>query len=137
MTQPIINIQAIDHINLSVTDLERSIAFYQQLFGFEIKEDHRDGNPYTYVILGTNGKAFLAIYEDPEARLPDHDFISHWGFVVGPLDPVREQLRAAGVAWRYPERNDGILVWERSRSMYIDDPDGHEIELVEVFGGGN
>ena len=132
-----INIQGIDHINLSVTNLERSIAFYRDLFGFDIREDHREDGQYTYVIMGAGQAAFLAIYEEADVAPPERPFISHWGFVVGPLEPVRERLQAAGVGWLYPERNGGILQWDRSRSMYIEDPDGHEIELVEVFGGGN
>ncbi len=33
----------------------------------------------------------------------------------------------------YPE---GVIHYPQSRSVYISDPDGHEIELVERFAGG-
>ena len=30
----------------------------------------------------------------------------------------------------------GVYEWEYSRSVYITDPNGYEVELTEVFGGG-
>ena len=29
----------------------------------------------------------------------------------------------------------GLYEWEHSRSVYITDPNGYEVELTEVFGG--
>ena len=37
-----ISINAIDHLNLSVADLDASIDFYGSVFGLEIAEDQRD-----------------------------------------------------------------------------------------------
>jgi hypothetical protein len=30
----------------------------------------------------------------------------------------------------------GVVQWEKSRSVYILDPNGYEIELSEIDGGG-
>ena len=137
MTSPPIAVQGIDHINMSVGDLEASIRFYTTVFGFEIREDHRDRAGKPYVIMGTGKVAYLAIYQDASARQPKHPHFNHFGFVVGPLDAARARLQALGIAWLYDDEDDGLFVWAHSRSTYIQDPDGHEIELVEVFGGGN
>jgi hypothetical protein len=29
-----------------------------------------------------------------------------------------------------------VVAWQKSRSIYIKDPNGYEIELSEVWGGG-
>jgi len=31
---------------------------------------------------------------------------------------------------------DGIIYWEKSKSLYIVDPSGYEIELGQIAGGG-
>jgi catechol 2,3-dioxygenase-like lactoylglutathione lyase family enzyme len=136
MNKTPITVNAIDHINMSVRDLARAIVFYRDVFGFEIREDRRDHPEMPHVIMGAGARAYLAIYADAQARAPEQAFINHWGFVVGELEPVRERLRDLGVDVHYAERNDGIIQWPHSRSLYVSDPDGHEIELVEVFGGG-
>ena len=40
-----IPVSNIDHINLSVRNLQHSIAFYRDVFGFDIKQDERSGKP--------------------------------------------------------------------------------------------
>ncbi len=43
------------HVNLRVSDVERSIRFYCDVFGFEVKR-HRPGSPLAF--LGVGGAAF-------------------------------------------------------------------------------
>lgn len=137
MSERPISIKAIDHINLSVPDLASAIDFYSRVFNFVVREDHRDRTELApYVILGAEGRAYLAIYEEADAAEPEHPFVSHWGFVVGDLDPVLERLRKLGVPTQWPDQPDGVFEWAHSRSVYIRDPAGHDIELVENFGGG-
>ena len=131
-----IQIQAIDHINISTRNLDQSIDFYHDILGFDIREDHRNETA-PYVIMGHAKSAYLAIHERENTARPTQPFIGHWGLVVGDLDHVRAQLKAKKQACLYPERNDGLIIYPHSRSTYIEDPDGHEIELVETFAGGN
>lgn len=133
---PPIQVQGIDHINMAVRDLDRSIDFYRDTFGFDIREDGRGRTQAPFVILGLGQRVFLALHLEARTALPDQPFIGHWGFVVGDIDAVRQRLQELNVVWLYPERNDGLIVYPQSRSTYICDPDGHEIELTEKFGGG-
>jgi catechol 2,3-dioxygenase-like lactoylglutathione lyase family enzyme len=42
-----------------------------------------------------------------------------------------------GVPVLYTERwRDGVVEYPQSRSVYVADPDGNEIELTSAFGGG-
>ena len=48
-------------------------------------------------------------------------------------------MRALGVPVLYDDDDDGdggIIRYPRSRSLYVQDPDGNEIELTSAFGGG-
>lgn len=135
--QPI-RVQGIDHVNLSVADLERSVDFYRKLFGFTVRERGIGGERQRFVIMHAGGRAFLALHERDEAPEPPVKASpNHWGFAVGALEPVIERLRELDVAIRpVPGTDDGVVRHAHSRSIYIEDPDGHEIELAEIFGGG-
>jgi len=123
-----LEISAIDHINLNVKDLKKTIVFYQRLFGFEIKEEGvREGAPYA--IIGSNKRAFLALYESQEFNLDG--FVNHFGFHIENFEEIMPTLIEQKVEYLY----GGPYAYEKSRSVYIIDPNGIEIELSEKFGG--
>lgn len=135
-----IPVSAIDHVNITVSDLERARDFYVNTFGFRVLEDEiNPSRNRRYIIVGADRVA-VALHPAPEVSSgADNDgFVrpgraNHWGFVVGDLDRARAALIDAGVTLRF----DGeIIAYPGSRSLYIEDPDGHEIELSEVHAGG-
>ena len=131
-----ISINAIDHINLTVTDLGRSIEFYRRVFGLEVREDQRQ-NERPYAIVGQAGVGYVALHERQGSGESGRGPINHWGFVVDDFDALRRQLDALGVDVLYrTEVGDGTFVYPRSLSLYVADPDGNEIELTSRFGGG-
>lgn len=127
-----IGISRIDHINMRVKSLTQSITFYRTNFGFQMKEDQRtDEEPW--VIIGLPGIAYLCMYEHPDKEKTDTALtISHFGFAIEDFDRAVESLEAGGVTILY----GGAVDWPHSRSIYIKDPSGHEIELCEKVGGG-
>lgn len=115
---------SIDHINMSVRNLEESVDFYSALFGFEVKKEQpRDDSK----IIG-NDAIKLCLYEDP--NLGRTYGINHFGFHVKNFDQVLDACDSMGVDVRYD------IDWEHSRSIYIIDPNGYSVELSEVQGGG-
>ncbi|WDD98796.1 VOC family protein [Thalassomonas actiniarum] len=121
-------VNGIDHINLKVADLAKTCAFYHALFGFE---ELRDMPEVSGKIIG-NKQAKLALYQvDGFEKYEKHGF-SHVSFQVDNF----EQALAACEKIQAPIKYNGILEWEKSRSLYILDPNGYEIELAEVWGGG-
>ncbi len=116
----------IDHINMIVKDLDESIEFYSTVFGFVVKKKQPEQDS---VIIGDENVK-LCIYEGDSAG--DRNGISHFGFHVTDFDEVLETCKRLNVPVKY----NGILEWEKSRSVYIEDPNGYEIELSEVEGGG-
>jgi catechol 2,3-dioxygenase-like lactoylglutathione lyase family enzyme len=83
------------------------------------------------VIIG-NENAKLAIYEDSEFDINENNGFAHVSFHIKNFDdiiPVCEQL---GITIKY----GGPVEWPHSRSIYIDDPSGYEVELSEIWGGG-
>jgi lactoylglutathione lyase len=116
---------SIDHINMNVKNLEESVAFYKELFGFEIKKEQPEQDS---VIIG-NDTIKLCMYEVSDDIKKGG--ISHFGFHVENFDAVIAKCQEMNIEMPYD-----MLDWEHSRSVYIFDPSGHEIELAEVQGGG-
>src|SRR5690606_26019168 len=95
---------------------------------------------------GAWGESLVVIPVTPDVRLVIHDAqaavrrkarcVKRWGFVVGDLDRVRELVWELGVkVARDSGAPDHIYRWPSSRSLYVQAPDGHEIQLVEIRSG--
>jgi catechol 2,3-dioxygenase-like lactoylglutathione lyase family enzyme len=109
----------LNHVALTVSDRERSAAFYAEHFGLT-QRVHDDEH---LLILASEDGALLALWEGtPPAELPR---TNHFGFQLNSPDEVRaarERLRAAGV----PETEWGPSGPAR---VQVSDPDGYRVEL--------
>lgn len=120
-----IKVKAVDHINFFAKDLRETEQFYYDIFGFEVKKDQPEDNSK---IIG-NDNIKLCVYENREKTV--RGGINHFGFNVENFDEIVDLCKKHNVEMPY-----GVMEWEHSRSVYIVDPNGYEIELSEVFGGG-
>ena len=113
------------HIQIAVSDLERSLAFYTGLLGMEelFRADET-------VFLRTPGARELLALQPVEGPVdPKAGGMDHFGFYVTPedLDVAVAQVRAAGVE-----------VLEKGSFApgvpfaYIKDPDGYTVELSGI-----
>ena len=122
--------KSIDHINMKVRNLAESVKFYTELFGFEIKqEDNPNKADIPSKIIG-NDSVKLCLYEVP--NMSPEGGIAHFGFHIDNFSEVLSKCKELGVKVLY----GGEVDWEKSKSVYIIDPSGYEIELSEVSGGG-
>lgn len=58
--------------------------------------------------------------------------IDHLNLDVKNYEDVIQKCTELGIDFFY----GGPIEWERSSSIYIKNPNGYEIELAKVFGGG-
>ncbi len=117
----------IDHFNINVLDLERSLAFYEQALG--LKEERRktakDGS-YIIVFLDdgtTAGKLELTWLKSQEIpyNLGDEEF--HIAFKTQNFD----------AAYALHKQMDCICYENKKMGIYfINDPDGYWLEVVPV-----
>jgi catechol 2,3-dioxygenase-like lactoylglutathione lyase family enzyme len=104
----------IDHVSIQVTDLPRSIAFYEKMFGLtNVSED----KPNEIVRLGVGKKALVSLHHKSPTGLVDHFAIGVEGFN---RDAVTKQLKALGVT---PEDN-------LDAGFHIKDPEGMAVQIV-------
>lgn len=129
-------VSAIDHANLQVTDLDASIDFYRRVFGFKVLEDGRSIPPGGWAIIGLPDAVYVAFGVTKDSSPARGKRIAHFGLVAEDALSTLERLKKEGVPI-VPRGPGGsaILPYPRSQSIYIRDPDGHEIELTTRFGG--
>ena len=127
-----VNARCIDHVNLSVRNLDKSIDFYSRLLGIGIKE-RGEGQGVRWCILGDPDRFYVCFFELPQGVFRPNDIhINHVGFVVDDIEETVRRIHELGFRLLF---NDAPLEWPRSKSAYVADPDGIMIEFTDKFGG--
>lgn len=110
-------VRGLNHLTLAVTDLERSIAFYRDLLGCDLRASWADG---AYLEAGA---LWLCLSRDPAAVETQHADYTHYAFDVAPeaFDELSARIRVGAQLWKN-NRSEGA-------SLYFLDPDGHRLEL--------
>lgn len=120
---PVLEAATLNHASLIVSDVERSVAFYQRTFGLAVKSTQQGG-----VNLAV-GDAFLGIYQGGANATPH---INHVCFGLRGFDPdaTVAALEARGLPAEARTR-DGVT------QVYTADPDNLRVQLQDVsFCGG-
>jgi catechol 2,3-dioxygenase-like lactoylglutathione lyase family enzyme len=121
---------SIDHVNMKVKNLADSVEFYCNLFGFEIKQEENPNKTDVPSKIIGNNSIKLCLYE--VASMTPEGGIAHFGFHIANFEQVIAKCQDLGVQILY----GGEVDWEKSKSVYIVDPSGYEIELSKISGGG-
>ena len=120
----------LEHVNLTVSDLDRALNFYGTLLGLEVRWSGLSSDGRRAAHLGDD-RHYLAFFESaPDARSRvTTDYIgvgiNHFGFVVPDLDEAKTRLETLGLAAHHEADYDP------GRRLYFFDHDGIEVELVE------
>jgi lactoylglutathione lyase len=127
-----VGIARVDYIILYVRDLDASVAFYRDIIGLPFKFQDK-----AYAEFATENVKFGLlprsevkglIGKDPSTG-PDSEVL----FVVDDVDAWHERLRERGVRI-LSEPTD--RPWGH-RTLYVEDPDGHVVELAQEITRGS
>src|SRR3954447_4810438 len=110
-------------VHLTVSDLGRSIAFYERSIGLQLARREGAG-----AALGAGGEDLLVLTEEPDARPAGrHAGLYHFAL----LHPSRLELaRAAQRLIETETPVSGASDHKISEAIYLPDPDGNGIELA-------
>ncbi|HHU48958.1 MAG TPA: lactoylglutathione lyase [Clostridiales bacterium] len=115
----------IDHININVTDLEKSLAFYSEALGLrEIRRHEASDGSFILVYIG-NDKSPISIeltwLRDKEGSYELGDNETHIAFKVDNYEEAYENHKKMGC----------ICFENKAMGIYfIEDPDGYWLEVV-------
>ena len=117
-------IDRIDHLNITVADIDRSIEFYQRVLGMR---SERMGEGRAALLFGEQ-KIHLdlagATAMSGEKRMPAHIcFITD-----APIAEIAAHVERCGVPIRMQGPRAGAV--GTIQSVYIDDPDNNSIEIA-------
>ena len=126
------------HAMLRVSDLDRSLDFYTRLLGMQVLErrDHKK-NQFSQAYLGYGGgfagMALELVFNwSGEEPFTHGSSFGHIAIEVTGITALCNRLAAAGVPMPRPPRaqrhGENIVA-------FVEDPDGHRIELVQAPSG--
>jgi catechol 2,3-dioxygenase-like lactoylglutathione lyase family enzyme len=126
------HIDRLDHLVLTVGDIERSVAFYRDVLGMQPVTFGGGRTALTFgqskINLHVVGKEF-----EPNARRPVAGSADICLITSDRLEAVRAELDAHGVAVEEgPVERTGAV--GRLLSVYVRDPDGNLVEISNDLG---
>ncbi len=125
-------LKRLQHLVLWVSDVDRSVRFYQDIVGLEVKRQYP--NAAFMKIPGSPDDHHLGLFEQTGVPRPDERVarMYHSAWEVGEItDLVRARLRLAEAGALVGQSDHGV-----SLSLYAKDPDGLEFEIFWTVPGG-
>ena len=140
-------IKAMNHVGISVADIDRSIAFYRDMLGMQVVvRTSFEGDQYATILRlkGASGRVALLraaamqieLFEfscpvprggERDRPVCDHG-ITHFCIEVHDIDATYRRLRDSGVVFHC----EPLDFLGGARATYGRDPDGNVFELLEV-----
>jgi len=110
------------YVHLTIANLDRSLAFYQNVLGFQLQR--RSGDT---VYLGAGGNDLLALTERPNATKPRRTTgLYHFAVLVPSRRELAQVIRRVAETRTPAQGASDHLV---SEALYLADPDGNGIEI--------
>jgi glyoxylase I family protein len=102
----------IDHVSIQVADLQRSVDFYQKMFGFSVvSQEQKLG-----IIRLGNGRTLVSLNHQSPAGIVDH-------FAIGVPRFTKES------AARYLRQRGGTVEDDPYAGLHVKDPDGINVQI--------
>jgi catechol 2,3-dioxygenase-like lactoylglutathione lyase family enzyme len=142
---------ATDHTGITVSNLERSLDFWQNVLGFEFSHSAHQSGAMAEQITGVkDAELTLAVLKTPGGHKielleyhapPDRKHVAlrpcdvgsvHVAFTVDNLDTILSKIAASG--WKAAGEPQTLTVGPNAgkRVVYVRDPDGTTIEFMQA-----
>ena len=107
---------SINHVSVLVSDMARSIEFYNRVFGLSVQNEDKANK---IARLGIGGKVLVSLRVEPPPGLVDHFAIGVDGFN---REAVTKELQAMGLT---PHENLEF-------GFHVKDPDGANVQITGI-----
>ncbi|WP_442579842.1 VOC family protein [Mesorhizobium sp. ASY16-5R] len=127
-----LTVSSIAHVAIRVKDVERTLDFYINKLGFaEMLRLERDGELWLIYLRITDDQ-YLEVFPDGEGeRAAEREAVgfNHMCLSVPDIERTVRELDAARVEMIRPK----VLGADGNWQIWIEDPDGHRIELMQMM----
>lgn len=143
-------VTGLHHASLTVADLDRSLHFYRDLLGVPVREQVDAAAETFNAVAGEESEhvriadldlgdgRVLELIENRDGKAPPDHAGSHIAFQVDDIVATHRRLVKAGVKARskpQPLGPEAGRHWAGCIVVYLTDPDGATVELVQVPEG--
>ena len=124
---------SVDQFCINVSNLEKSVDFYEQVLGLEVTHRIEIPNVSEVVLTGADGNRIQLAWQHDQKGAIDHGN-GFWKLYINTDDckGLYERAMAAGAeSIAAPQRLDEWPV----TAAFFKDPDGYQIEILETHEG--
>jgi catechol 2,3-dioxygenase-like lactoylglutathione lyase family enzyme len=122
-------INSLDHVAIRVRDIEKSAEWYKETLGLKKYQLDEWGDYPIFMLAGKSGIALFPAGNNQPAT--DHSIntvkIDHFAFNVSTtaFEEAKQWFEESGVQYKFQDHH-------YFHSIYINDPDGHTVELTTL-----
>jgi lactoylglutathione lyase len=117
------------HTRMRVNDLERTLEFYQRVFGLEVTRRHESprGSKLAFLTVPNSDEEIEITYFPGSGPVKVQEDLMHLAFEVESMKAFQEHLDQIGV----PLSDGPTQSSSGSIFAFVDAPEGYEIEVIE------
>lgn len=129
------NITGLAHIGIYISDLDRSVTFYEDKLGFECyhKVDIKDDSGITRIAFVRNGSCVIEIVQHPEPRHGKDGVVEHISMAVEDIEAVMADLKAKGIVFETEAPIFLPTMFNGVKFAFFRGPDGEHLEINQLL----
>jgi len=117
------------HTRMRVNDLEKTLEFYQRVFGLEVTRRHESprGSKLAFLSVPNSDEEIEITFFPGSGPVKVQEDLMHLAFEVESMEEFQKHLSSIGVAL-----SDGPTKSSSGSTFaFVDAPEGYEIEVIE------
>ncbi len=120
------------HTRMRVDDLDKTVAFYEKVFGLEVSRRHESprGSKLVFLSVPNSDEEIEITYFPGSGSVQVQEDLMHLAFEVENMDKFANHLEQVGYSFSDgPTKSSSGSVF-----AFVDAPEGYEVEVIEKPG---
>ena len=117
------------HTRMRVSDLEKTVNFYQEVFGLEVTRRHESprGSKLVFLAVPNSDEEIELTYFPGSGPVEVQEDLMHLAFEVEDMNAFADHIKSVGY-----EFSDGPTESSSGSTFaFVDAPEGYEVEVIQ------
>ena len=117
------------HTRMRVDDLDKTVAFYEKVFGLEVSRRHESprGSKLVFLAVPNSEEEIEITYYPGSGSVQVQEDLMHLAFEVKSMEAFAQHLQQVGYSFSDgPTKSSSGSVF-----AFVDAPEGYEVEVIE------